>query len=363
MTTNPNPSEAQRLGASFRDPSGFLFTRDGILYRQINTIYQENYARLMASGLYEQLSKTGELILHTEVEIPPAEPSLAFKVIRPERVAFISYPYEWSFSQLKDAALTTLAIQKKALEKGLSLKDASAYNIQFQRGQPVLIDTLSFEAYREGEPWTAYRQFCQHFLAPLALMALVDVRLSQLLRVYIDGIPLDLAAHLLPGRTRFDLGLSTHIHLHAAAQKRYADTTVDKSTATTARKMGRVAFLGLIDSLESTVRKLIWKPSGTEWGDYYEASASHYSTEAFEHKKQVVANFLEQIAPTSVWDLGANTGEFSRLASGRGIPTVAFDIDPAAVEQNYQTSKKAQGDEPAPTGPGFDQSQPGARLA
>ena len=110
----------------------------------------------------------------------------------------------------------------------MSLKDASAYNIQFHAGKPTLIDTLSFETYKEGEPWVAYRQFCQHFLAPLALMAYRDIRLSQLMRVYIDGIPLDLASALLPMRTRWNLGLATHIHLHASAQKRYADVAVLK---------------------------------------------------------------------------------------------------------------------------------------
>ena len=143
--------------------------------------------------------------------------------MQPEIIPFISYAYEWSFSQLQDAALATLAIEKKALEHGMSLKDASAYNIQFRGSRPVLIDTLSFERYREGEPWVAYRQFCQHFLAPLALMSHTDVRLGQLLRVYIDGVPLDLASRLLPGKTKLSLGLATHIHLHAQAQRKYAD--------------------------------------------------------------------------------------------------------------------------------------------
>ena len=120
---------------------------------------------------------------------------------------FISYPYEWAFGQLKDAALATLSVQKRALKLGMSLKDASAYNIQFVRGKPTLIDTLSFELYKEGQPWVAYRQFCQHFLAPLALMALKDVRLNQLLRVYIDGVPLDLASELLPWKTHLNFGL------------------------------------------------------------------------------------------------------------------------------------------------------------
>ncbi len=328
----PITDRGSRLGASFRDPSGFLFTRRGNLYRQVNQVYQPNYDKLLSTGLYEDLVKRNLLIHHQEVDVEPADPGQAYRVLSPERVGPISYPYEWSFSQLKDAALATMTVQKMALEAGMVLKDASAYNIQFHHGRPVLIDTLSFEIHTEGEPWVAYRQFCQHFLAPLALMALVDVRLGQLLRIYIDGIPLDLASDLLPRRTRLNMGLATHIHLHAAAQKRYAGRAEKPPT----RKMSRMAFLGLMDSLESTVRKLTWKPSGTEWGDYYTASASHYTTTAFEAKRQVVQEYLERIQPRQVWDLGANTGEFSRLAAAQGIPTVAFDIDPAAVELNYR---------------------------
>jgi hypothetical protein len=331
-------SSDRRLGASFRDPSGFLFSREGVLYRQINKIYSENYDRLMSSKLYTRLVDSQLLIPHEEVSIEPEDPSLAYKIIKPERLTFISYPYEWCFSQLKDAALATLAIQKLALESGMVLKDASAYNIQFHHGKPILIDTLSFEIYHEGEPWVAYRQFCQHFLAPLALISHRDVRLSQLLRVYIDGIPLDLTASLLPRKTRYGLGLAAHIHMHAAAQKRYADKPVAKEQPT--RKISKLQFMGLMDSLETTTRKLSWKPSGTEWGDYYTASSGHYTSSAFEHKKQVVSQFLERIHPITIWDLGGNTGEFSRLATGMGSYTIAFDIDPAAVEQNYLKVKK-----------------------
>jgi hypothetical protein len=327
-------SNDQKLAASFRDPSGFLFRRQGVLYRQINTFYQGDYELLMNSGLYEKLVSSGMLVPHEEVNIEPADPSLAFKVIKPDPITFISYPYEWCFSQLKDAALTTLAIQKTAIEFNISLKDSSAYNIQFHNGKPTLIDSLSFEAYRVGEPWVAYRQFCQHFLAPLALMAHRDVRLGQLLRVYIDGVPLDLASRLLPRRTRLDLGLNMHIHLHATAQKRYANKAIDKSKVD--RRMSRVSFQGLIDNLESTVNKLGWKPKDTEWGDYYPESSDHYTSEAFDHKRELVAAFVNQIQPKSVWDLGANTGLFSRIASDGDIPTVAYDIDVAAVELNYQ---------------------------
>jgi len=324
----------RKLASSFRDPNGFLFTRDGVLYRQINQEYKEHYKKLIESGLYERLIADHLLIPHNEVNVLAADPRTAYKVIQPEILDFISYPYEWCFSQLKDAALTTLAIQKLALEYGMWMKDASAYNIQFHAGRPVLIDTLSFEVYSEGHPWVAYRQFCQHFLAPLSLMAYRDVRLSHLLRIYIDGIPLDLASKLLPVRTRLSFPLLMHVHLHASAQRRYADKTIDKEQIS--RRVSRLSLLGLVDSLESCVRGLSWKPNQTDWANYY--SMTNYSNSAVEEKERIIGQFLDQIQPESIWDLGANTGLYSRLASQRGVKTVAFDVDPGAVEQNYLAS-------------------------
>ncbi|MDX1436004.1 MAG: hypothetical protein R3335_04290, partial [Anaerolineales bacterium] len=341
-TTSEMMTNSERVRGSFRDPSGFLFSRDGILYRQVNEIYREDYTALMESGLYDKLSGAGLLVSHEEVDQEPEEPEGAYKVIRPAVVPFISYPYEWSFGQLKKAALATLHIQKQAMKFGLSLKDASAYNIQFRGRMPVLIDSLSFEIYQEGRPWVPYRQFCQHFLAPLALMSHTDIRLGQLLREYIDGIPLDLASRLLPGRTRLNFGLLTHLHLHAAAQKRYADRPVDEAARN--RQMSRTSLQGLLEGLEGAVRKLKWKPAGTEWGDYYTASAGHYSEETLADKQRLVSAYLERARPNNVWDLGANTGFFSRLASSQGIHTVAFDIDPAAVEQNYRRTVKEKED-------------------
>lgn len=325
-----------RNRASFRDPSGFLFSREGVLYRQVNHKCRADYSLLMGSGLYDNLTKAGLLVLHEEVDLPPAEPDNAYKVIRPQRVDFISYPYEWSFSQLKDAALATLSIQRRAMKHGMSLKDASAYNIQFHEGKACLIDTLSFEARKEGAPWVAYRQFCQHFLAPLVLMAKVDIRLSQLLRIHIDGVPLDLASRLLPFSTRFNFGLLTHVHLHAKAQARYAGEKIETST----RRMSNEALLGLVDNLKSTVQALDWKPVGTDWGDYY--TFTNYTDSAFEEKKRILNDWVDKIKPSSVWDLGANTGVFTRISSDKGIPSISFDIDPAAVEKNYRQVKSAK---------------------
>lgn len=317
------------LASSFRDPSGFLFLRDGFIYRQVNTIYRENYDYLISSNLYKTLVDAELLIPHHEVDIKEARSDEIYKVIKPELIPFISYPYEWCFSQLKDAALTTLEIQKKSLDFGMSLKDCSAYNIQFRKGRPIFIDTLSFEKYHQGKPWIAYRQFCQHFLAPLALMSYKNIRLNQLFRIYIDGPPLDLTSSLLPLRTRFRFSLLSHIHLHARSQKHFADRTIDASR----HKMSHIAFLGLIDNLESAIKRLKWAPKGTEWAEYY--YCTNYSSVALDHKKQIIAELLDKTNAKSVWDLGANVGIFSRIASNKGIQTISFDLDPAAVERNY----------------------------
>lgn len=321
-----------RVSGSFRDPSGFVFSVGGKLYRQINLLYKDHYDCLMNSGLYRKLVETNRLIPHTEAGLELARTEAVYRVIKPEIVPFVSYPYEWCFSQLKDAALTTLDIQKMALDFGMTLKDASAYNIQYVQGQALLIDTLSFETYQEGTPWIAYKQFCQHFLAPLALMSYRDVKLAQLLRVYLDGVPLALASALLPARTRLKPGLLIHLHLHAATQKRFADATRDAPIAQ--RKVSKQALRGLIDSLQSAVKGLQWKPFRTDWAAYYQGDS--YDSQGFEHKQQLVEQFIKETAPTSVWDLGANTGVFSRIASAQGIPTVSWDIDPGAVELNYR---------------------------
>ena len=320
--------------ASFRDPSGFVFTSDGVLYRQVQSSYQEHYEFLIQSGLYDSLVASKLLLAHEETSLAAAMHDSAYRVLKPEVIPFLSYPYEWSFSQLKDAALVTLEIQKLALQKGMILKDASAFNIQFLHGRPVMIDTLSFERYKEGEPWIAYRQFCQHFLTPLALMASTDVRLNQLFRIYIDGIPLDLAAKLLPFRSRLKPSLLTHIHLHAKSQKRYASKVVIKNRY----KISAFQMRALIDSLESAVIQLRWQPEGTEWGAYYEST--NYTESSFEHKRDAVKNYLKRTDAKIMWDLGANTGVFSRLGSEQGIYTIAFDIDPAAVEKNYREVRR-----------------------
>ena len=150
-------SELKPVGGSYRDPNGFVFTRDGTLYRQVNHQGRADYDLLMSSGLYTQLVSSGDLISHSEEDVSLAFDRGAYRVLRPERVPFISHPYEWCFSQLKEAARLTARLHRTAVRAGLSLKDATPYNVQFLEGRPVWIDTLSFEPLVEGAPWVAYR--------------------------------------------------------------------------------------------------------------------------------------------------------------------------------------------------------------
>ena len=334
MTAAQSPADP----SSWRDPNGFVFRRDGVVYRQVNRVASDEWSALETAGFLKTLQAADLLIAHEPVAIELAsDPENAIAVIRPEAVPFISYPYEWTFGQLKAAALLTLDVQQRAMTAGFTLRDASAYNIQFHCGRPILIDTLSFKRASAGAPWAAYRQFCEHFLAPLALMAKRDVRLGSLLRTHIDGIPLDLAASLLPSRTRLSLGLGSHVHLHARAQKQHADQPTAAAEAT-AKAISPTRQAALLDSLKRVIDGLTWTPKGTEWADY--SVNSSYDDQSAAVKDALVDGAVRRLAPTVVWDLGANAGRYSAIAARTAGRVIAFDIDPAASELHWQTLSK-----------------------
>jgi cyclopropane fatty-acyl-phospholipid synthase-like methyltransferase len=322
----------QAVEGSFRDPSGFVYTRDGTLFRQVNAGFSQSFEAFLASGLWDELVRDGLLVPHEPVGLEYSATPEAYAVLRPERLPFISYPYEWSFGQLQDAATLTLQIQERALRKGFTLRDSSAYNIQFQGGRPIFIDTLSFESWEEGKPWAAYKQFCEHFLLPLTLMSATDIRCGTLLRSYVDGIPLDLGSRLLPHRSWTSLSAVLHIHLHAWAQGRYAGSAV--TSAAKGKRMSQSSLLTLIKNLSTATQRLSWRPSGTEWADY--TTDNNYSDAANRSKREMVVAHLAAAKPKTVWDLGANTGEYSRAARELASYVVSFDVDPAAVERNYR---------------------------
>ena len=215
------------------------------------------------------------------------------------------------------------------------LKDASSYNIQFYRGKPIFIDICSFTIRQEGMPWLAYKQFCQHFLAPLALMAKKDIRLGLLTKQYIDGIPLDLASCLLPVKSKLSLSLFLHLHVHAKFQQKFKKVNC---LAERKRKMSRMNILALLDNLQSLISQLKWSPSKTQWSHYY--NETNYSAKATQHKISVVRQFIEKINPHIVWDLGSNNGFYSKIIADPHRHIVCFDLDPLAVEMNYLNTKK-----------------------
>ena len=321
--------KTEAIAASYRDPSGFVFRRDGVLLRQVNASFREHFDHFISSGLYDRLVAERLLVAHRDVDLASAATPDAYRVIAPDPVPFISYPYEWSFSQLKDAARVTLRVMREALQHGLILRDGTAYNIQFVGGQPVFIDTLSFGRHEPGTPWQGYRQFCEHFIAPLALMARRDPALGVLHRMSGDGIPLALASRLLDTTSYFRLGLLLHLHMHARMQRKYAGRRIESR-----RKMPIESLRRLVDHLEMTVDSLDWQPDRTVWAQY--EKEHNYTDRGFEAKRRIVGEMLQRIRPRTVWDLGANTGIFSRMAAEQGAFVVSMDFDHGAVELNYR---------------------------
>ncbi len=342
----PRSASVEVEPASWRDPGGFVYRRNGVIHRQIQSSFAAEWEHFLGSGLHAKLVERDMLVGHADAKLDDAFDGSAHAVIRPEPIDFVAYPYEWTFGELRDAALLTLDAQLEALSQGMTLRDASAYNVQFRGVQPVLIDSLSFERLEPDAPWIAYQQFCEHFLAPLALMATRDIRCGRLLRSGIDGIPLDLAAGLLPASSRLRLGLGAHLHLHARSMRQHADASGSGRKA----RLSLSRQIALIESLRSTVSGLTWEPEGTEWADY--ADHTSYDDEATRSKEAIVGAMLGAAVGGGsdaggragsrgiVWDLGANTGRYSAIASGLKRRVLAFDIDPAAAERHYRSLRR-----------------------
>ena len=323
----------QRVMGSYKDPSGYVFQRDGQLYRRINACYLDTYNLIRDSGLFRELMQKRLLIEHDEILVEDGDNPHA--IIRPKTIRFITYPYEWCFSQLKDAAFATLAIQRIAISKGFTLKDAHGFNIQFDRGLPILIDSLSFDRW-DHAPWEAYRQFCESFLIPLALMGYRSQHLNTLLTRFLNGIPLEIGSGLLPLRTRFSIPLLMHVHLHARKAKVDFKTGNASPAFDSSRGFSEHSMLGLCMSLEKAIRSI--KPPEFE---LCQKSLS-YSQDAFDQEKRFIISVTQEHRPSIIWDLGCNMGELALLAADYSDLVVAIDSDPACIERLYLYCKTEQ---------------------
>lgn len=318
--------------ASFRDPSGFIYEKDGTVYRFVSSVYQQHYELLQSSGLSEELIKQNLLLPFTEINENHTGKADWYKTLQPKLIPFISYAWEWSFEQLKDAALATLSICKASLQKGMILKDASHTNMQFVDGRAKLIDTLSFEKYTAGESWIAYRQFCECFLNPLLIAAYTGIEVHKLLLSYPDGIPAQLTAQLLPFKTKLKPVIYLHVHLHA----KLAGKTVAQEAVPT-KKVSLKNIEQILQSLFDCISGLSLPSKVTTWNNYYDETI--LSDQYLSAKKKLVSSLLDEMSYESVIDLGANEGEFSLLCKKEAM-VVATDFDSACINSLYSKIKK-----------------------
>ena len=320
--------------SSFRDKNGQIFLKHKEIFRTVNFSYRENYDLFKKSGLYSDLAKNNLIIKHSEIN--PSVFQLGpevYKVLKPEFIPFISYPYEWSYEMLYRASILTLEIQIKALEYKMSLKDASAFNIQFIGTTPVFIDTLSFEKLDEQKPWIAYRQFCRHFLGPLTLMKFKGLDLGKLQGLYLDGIPLEIVVRLLPFKSYFNFHIFLHLFLHQFGGRKLEKNGLNSQV----KKLREIDIQNLILSLKDAVESLKIKQNKSGWSQYY--YDNNYSKIAFESKKAIIAKLCERLKPRITADLGSNTGFFSRIAAQYSDHVISVDFDPTTVNINYLNSK------------------------
>src|SRR3954464_13835685 len=275
---------------SFRDPDSRVFTTDGRVLRLLSEQGLADWRELSSSGLVDELVGERRLVGTREVEedaaLREAIHGGVAGVLEHDVIPFVSYPYEWTFSMLRDAALLQLGLLRRALDQGLILKDSTPYNVQFRGAEPVFIDVGSFEKQREGEPWAGYRQFCMLFLYPLLLQAWKDVPFQPWLRGSLDGISPQELRDLLSLRDRFRRGAFTHVVMHARLERRYEERDDDAKDELRKAGFKRELILANIKGLERLIRRLDWEPGQSTWSDY--ALDTTYSSDDAERKARFI---------------------------------------------------------------------------
>lgn len=329
LKTKNQVTTYKKHSSSFRDPSGYVFTDEGIVKRIIFPIYFKQYQALNQTGFFENLFGNNLLIPHKELTVSQTE-----IVIQPKQIPYITYPYEWSFNMYKEAALLTLKLQKYSIEKGFSLKDASAYNVAFLDGKAIFIDTLSFDFYKENSPWRAYKQFITHFLGPLVLAHYHGAQSLKIMSNFLDGIPIKMIASMLPKRTKFNLFLYSNIHLLAKFEDKHNEDYKGKAKASSLSKKGQ---LNIIESLYNFIKTLSLKEH-SEWGNYY--NKTNYVDEAFSLKSKIINQWISNLKVETLIDVGGNDGTFVRKIDKQLKHALVCDIDNNAVDFNYKQLKE-----------------------
>lgn len=331
---------ATRKAGSFRDPSGHVYESDGRIFRTVTTRAVDEYRFARDSGVLQNLSDRGILIPSQEVSLEEAGvadiPDVALAVEHP-RIPFISYPYEWPFPALKAAALLHLDLNIELMAHGMTLSDATAFNIQFRGSKPVFIDLLSLRQYRAGEYWAGYRQFCDQFLNPLLLRALTGITHNAWYRGSPEGIAASDIARVLPWRKKLSPRVFTHVGLQSRLQS--VSVSQDKARTMKSGSLSKTAYLGILHQLRGWIAGM--KPAGsreTVWQDY--VNTHSYSDDEQSAKREFIGEFVQTAQPAQLWDFGCNTGEFSEVALGAGAGSViGFDFDQGALDAAFARSR------------------------
>lgn len=314
---------------SFRDPSSRVVIDGDKVLRLLDERGLADWRALSATDFFRTAVADGRLI--ESVEVDPPDGSTA--ALAHPRLEFISYPYEWTFTMLRHAALLQLDLLEDALEVGLTIKDATPYNIQFVDGRPTFIDIGSFEPYRPGEPWIGYRQFTRQFLFPLMLRAWVGVPFQPWLRGDLEGPTADQMAKLLPGGKRFNTSALLHVRLQARMESRMGDRSVR-------RELGEAGFtadliLSNVRKLKKLVASLEWDESDQGWSTYVECN--HVARDRA-MKGEFLGTALSKLGSRRVIDLGANDGHFARMAAGKGALAIAVDSHEPVLDALYRSN-------------------------
>lgn len=346
-------TSARSEPGSFRDPESRVFYAGGEVFRALSEEGLANFELLAASGLLDDPRIVRTEVAHT-APIPALLTGEVAAVLRHERIPFVSYPYEWTFSMLQDAALLQLDLLLAALEHDLILKDSTPYNVQFVGSRPVHIDVGSFERLREAELWVGYRQFCMLYLYPLLLQATKGVRFQPLLRGSLDGITATEMRALMSARDRFRRGYLTHVFLHARLEGR---DTVRRTSGRSRPGFGKQVILANVRKMRKLVARLEWDPPQGVWVQYGECNT--YTDDDAWQKDEFVRAVATSQAWQLVWDLGCNNGRHARIAAERARHVVAVDADQGPVELLYRELREAGEDRILPLAMNVADPSPG----
>ena len=329
-------SKARVNAGSFRDRDGRVYQYQGRIFRGLSEAALQCFRQLQEKPFYTKLLESGKVVGSRELAAQenPLPDDLRQQwagFLEHDPVTVISYPYEWTFSMLKAAASLQLHLVERAVSNGFTLKDATPYNIQFVDRKPVFIDIPSFEPLDEGEPWSGYRQFCEMFLFPLMLQAYKGCNFQPFMRSAIGGVDVQIAAALFGFRDRFRKGVLSHVWLQSKLDRRFGGSSENVRSNLKSAGFNRELILVNVRKLQKLVKGLEWKAKGSEWGDYTEFH--NYSDQDHQLKEDFISDAVQSESPETVWDIGCNTGQFSRIAARHCQQVVSMDIDHVAVER------------------------------